>query len=589
MIYESSKLFYSLLNKKDKRDLVYSIGLMQISALLSAAMIVCLMLYLALLTSAEPTKIKAGADILMLIADSTNLDLIDLVLSITVSTIILNQLAQFGKTRAVSSFAFNIMNKLSTGTVELLLSDSYANSSQTDPSKFSSRVTTQSQEATTQFVAPFLEAISSVAMLTFVLLSLLYVSATATICAVLIIAPSLYFSYKLSRSRIQSISEGRLEADRIKHSLIQEILSNLRLLYLSNSAKRFPERVQATNETICQSEVTISQYSILPKLIIEGVAYLTLAIAGMLIYRTGSAPGILSIIPAAGAFAIGLQKLMPEIQRFYVSFTRMKYGAAAFSDIARDLVEINKIKLANPTKTKITGFRSIDIDSIRYKNKRTGGALFETTEPLQIKCGDKVGILGASGAGKSTLLDIICGLIVPDFGHIKYTAENTVFDYRDQVILDICYIPQAVTLLNGSLTYNISLKEDLSDADLIRIRSAIENSHIDPVKFADPDSIIFSDNGKGLSGGERQRIGLARALFQSSEITILDEATNAIDKETENALLINISKLQTVIFVTHNPELLKFCNFVIQISANKLMITQHDQKKIHHRPLEPST
>jgi ATP-binding cassette subfamily B protein len=468
------------------------------------------------------------------------------------------------------------MNKLSTGAVELLLSDTYVNASKTDPSKFSARVTTQSLEATTQFVAPLLEAVSSVAMLIFITLSLLYVSTSATIGTVLIIAPSLYLSYKVSRSRIHSISEGRLEADRMKHSLIQEILSNLRLLYLSNTAGYFPGRVRTTNDTIRHSEIVISQYSILPKLVIEGMAYMTLAIAGILFYRTASSSGILSIIPVVGAFAIGLQKMMPEVQRFYVSFTRMKYGAPAFFDIARDLVEIEKIKLANPPKVKITGFRSIDIDSLRYENRRTGGSLFETSESLQIKSGDKVGILGVSGAGKSTLLDIICGLISADAGHIRYSAGGGVFDFRDQVILDICYIPQVVTLLNGSLAYNIALKEDLSDAEGMLIQTAIKKANIDPIKFAEPDSVMFSDNGKGLSGGERQRIGLARAFFQSSEITILDEATSAIDKETERALLSNISELKTVIYVTHNPDLLNFCNIVIRIAENRLTITRQD-------------
>ena len=580
MIFESSKLFYRLLNKEDKRSLVRSLGLMQISALLSSAMIVCLMLYLSLLTGSESTRIKTGDTVLRSIAGEMGMGLIDLVLCITVGTIILNQLAQFRKTRAVTSFAFSIMNKLSTGSVELLLSDTYVNASKTDPSKFSARVTTQSLEATTQFVAPLLEAVSSVAMLIFITLSLLYVSTSATIGTVLIIAPSLYFSYKVSRSRIHSISEGRLEADRMKHSLIQEILSNLRLLYLSNTAGYFPGRVRATNETIRHSEIVISQYSILPKLVIEGVAYMTLAIAGILFYRTASSSGILSIIPVVGAFAIGLQKMMPEVQRFYVSFTRMKYGAPAFFDIARDLVEIEKIKLANPPKVKITGFRSIDIYSLRYENRRTGGSLFETSESLQIKSGDKVGILGVSGAGKSTLLDIICGLISADAGHIRYSAGGGVFDFRDQVILDICYIPQVVTLLNGSLAYNIALKEDLSDAEGILIQTAIKKAHIDPIKFAEPDSVMFSDNGKGLSGGERQRIGLARAFFQSSEITILDEATSAIDKETERALLSNISDLKTVIYVTHNPDLLNFCNIVIRIAENRLTITRQDLRSM---------
>lgn len=577
MIFKTTELLYRLLDKKDKRELVFSLVIMQISALLSAAMIVSLMLYITLLTSSASTaKFTVSTEMIYSFSSLIGLEPINFASGIAITMVILNQIAQFMKTKAVTSFAFKMQDKLSTGTVDLLLSDTYYNASRNDPSKFSARVTTLSLEATTQFVAPLLEAISSIAMLLYITLSLMYISMISTIFIIVILVSGLYFSYRISRFRIQSVSEGRLEADRMKHSLIQEILHNLRLLFLSNSTRSFPKKVRATNQTIWRSEVIISQYSIFPKLVIEGIAYLALVIGGVVVYRMGSASGILDIIPLVGTFAIALQRMMPELQRFYTSFTRMKYGAVAFSDIARDLVELENIKLTNPIKTKITDFRSIDIDGLRYEDRRTGSLLFDTNEPLQINCGDKIGILAPSGDGKSTLLDIICGLIPPDAGHIRYNVGEKTYNSNDDIILDICYIPQAVTMLNGSLAYNIALKENLTGADLIRIRTAIEKAQIDSIKFGDPEKVVFSDNGKGLSGGERQRIGLARAFFQSSEITILDEATSAIDKKTEQSIISNISELNTVIIVTHNPELLNFCNTIIRITEKTLEVISHD-------------
>ena len=87
---------------------------------------------------------------------------------------------------------------------------------------------------------------------------------------------------------------------------------------------------------------------------------------------------------------------------------------------------------------------------------------------------------------------------------------------------------------------------------------------------------LIGENGSKLSGGQLQRIGLARCLYRSPKILLLDESTSALDIDTENKILNNISKLDlTVIFVTHRKDTLSFCDKVYNLENHNF---KHDEK-----------
>ncbi len=574
----SLKTFYQLLTGSDLLRLVYTFIIMQLAAILSGAIIFSVMIFISLLTNQENRFIRKFFSLLNL--DDLKSDFDPLLYSaiLTVILVFLNQVFQLVKTRAVASFSFHMQNKLSTNTVDFFLSSKYAVSSKVEPSKFASKVTTLSLEATTQFVAPLLEALSSLTMLFFIMSSLLILSSSATILMVAIIFPALYFSYLISRAKIEKVADERIQADNVKHSIIQDILHNLRFIYLSNSAVRFPRKIEGANDVICRSEVIVAQYSILPKLVIEGVAYITLVVGGVFIFQNNTGTNFISIFPMLGAFAVALQRMMPEVQRLYVSLTRMKYGAAAFKEIASDIVEIDLLKKDNPRKTLARDFRSLEISDLRYKNPQTDKLLFATVDDIKITFGDKICLFAPSGSGKSTFLDIICGLIIPDHGQLLVKTKSREFDYSENYMLDVCYVSQAVTILNGTLEYNIALKEILSKDEDVRLKAALKNAKLENGKFANPRGLYLYDNGKGLSGGERQRIGLARAFYKNAEITVLDEATSAIDKESEDIIIENILKFQTLILVTHNENLRKRFENVLEIQNLELRIQKQKLK-----------
>ena len=131
---------------------------------------------------------------------------------------------------------------------------------------------------------------------------------------------------------------------------------------------------------------------------------------------------------------------------------------------------------------------------------------------------------------------------------------------------NITYVPQGNTMLSGSIKENLLLGNvDATEEDMYRVLS---EACADFVKEL-PEGLdtVMTENGGGLSEGQAQRICIARALLRNSPIMILDEATSALDADTEKVLLHNIleERTKTVIFITHRPAVLKYCDSFLNL------------------------
>ena len=193
---------------------------------------------------------------------------------------------------------------------------------------------------------------------------------------------------------------------------------------------------------------------------------------------------------------------------------------------------------------------------------------------IEIKKGEKIGLVGPSGSGKSTLINLILGLIKPSSGEISVdniNIQKNLNSWHNQ----IGYIPQEIYLLDDTITKNITLglNEDLVDKE--KVKNALHAAEIFQFVNSLPDGLetMVGDRGVKLSGGQRQRIGIARALYRNPSIIILDEATNALDNETENKFIKNIFNLgkdKSLLISTHKLSTLKNCDKIYNINNGKI-------------------
>lgn len=166
------------------------------------------------------------------------------------------------------------------------------------------------------------------------------------------------------------------------------------------------------------------------------------------------------------------------------------------------------------------------------------------------------------------------GLISPQEGKILID-ENSIESVKTQWQKNIGCVPQDVFIIDDTLKKNIAFGLPNESIDDNRVKRVIELANLselqNTLKLGIEDKI--GEAGKRISGGQRQRIGIARALYRDPEILIFDEATNALDIETEKNIIREIfvnTKDKTIIFVSHNQENLKYCDSIYKIHQGVL-------------------
>lgn len=183
--------------------------------------------------------------------------------------------------------------------------------------------------------------------------------------------------------------------------------------------------------------------------------------------------------------------------------------------------------------------------------------------------GSTTAILGETGAGKTTLIRLILSLLQPTKGSVEFYYQDKHIPASPDTRCNLVYVPQGNTLLSGTIRDNLLLgNPEATEADM---RQALTLACADFV-FSLPESIntVCGEGGTGFSEGQAQRIAIARALLRQGNILLLDEATSALDTETEQQLIANISSLarekqQTIIFITHRPAVVEYCQSTLHL------------------------
>ena len=223
-------------------------------------------------------------------------------------------------------------------------------------------------------------------------------------------------------------------------------------------------------------------------------------------------------------------------------------------------------------------FRSLGLKNASFTYRASPGG--ETSAALdhlglEIRKGEITAFTGHSGCGKSTALKLLMCLFPLDSGE-RYIDGKPLTAYYRRLF---AYVPQDSALMNGTIREIVAFSEPSAAHDDERIRQALAIACAD--EFVDDADTVLGERGSGLSEGQMQRISIARAIFSGSPILLLDEATAALDAETERKLLGNLRELtdKTVIIVTHREAVLEICDRVLRFSEDGAEERQDRQER----------
>ena len=193
---------------------------------------------------------------------------------------------------------------------------------------------------------------------------------------------------------------------------------------------------------------------------------------------------------------------------------------------------------------------------------------------IEFKENSIIGIQGDNGSGKSTLVDLIAGFLKPKNGSITFNDQEIHENLKDWRKL-IGYVSQSQFLTNDTIKNNIIFsKNELINED--KFEDAITKSGVKDFVRTMPDGLYsqIGDLGLKLSGGQKQRIAIARVLYKSPEIIILDEPTSAQDNKIESFFLNVIKELKQkkiIILISHSQNIHSICDENYRVENNNLI------------------
>ncbi len=184
---------------------------------------------------------------------------------------------------------------------------------------------------------------------------------------------------------------------------------------------------------------------------------------------------------------------------------------------------------------------------------------------LNIKPGEKVGLIGRSGAGKSTIVNLLLRFYEPQSGTISIDGQNVDSVTQESLRAQIGLVTQDTSLLHRSVRDNIIYgRPDATEAEMISAAERAEATGFIPnlsdAKGRRGYDAHVGERGVKLSGGQRQRIAIARVMLKDAPILLLDEATSALDSEVEAAIQESLDKMmegKTVIAIAHRLSTIK--------------------------------
>lgn len=391
----------------------------------------------------------------------------------------------------------------------------------------------------------------------------------AIICMVVI---QLLFRDILKKYSVQ-LREAERENSKASLEAIQgskEILATQRQSFF---VKRYVESINKHIKACIMLDMALQS----PAYIIEMVCVVGLLLTIAVEMRGGNASA--QMIETLSVVAVAAFRILPGVATVSASYNTIKSKMPSFH-AAYEMMKRVKVLENRSTYTKskensenisyseCVFKNNVSFNNVSYKYPNTDRYILNNIN-FVIKARKSIGIIGPSGAGKSTFVDVLLGLLKPESGTITMD-DMDIEKLGTQWNRNIGYVPQSVYLLDATLRENIAFGIEKDKIDDRKVWNALKMAQLGEFvkNLQNGLETQVGERGVKFSGGQGQRVAIARALYFNPEILILDEATAALDNETEQALMEGIEALlgkKTLIIVAHRLTTIRKCDYIYEI------------------------
>jgi len=299
----------------------------------------------------------------------------------------------------------------------------------------------------------------------------------------------------------------------------------------------------------------------------------TILVLIMMYYYSISSEGLVSNIPFISALVLGLQRVFPQAQNVFVSLAGIKEFRNSLEDIKLLFSKKNDDEnLLNNPINNIEINQNFELKKIYFKHTNEHETIFEDAN-IKFEVGKFYGIKGESGIGKTTIIDVICGLL-PSRCEMFVDGNSVNFFENSNWQNNISHLPQNTLLTDSTILENIAYGKVIDEINLNEVEEATKKANI--LDFIQKTQASFltkiGEKGIKISGGQRQRISIAKLFYLDKKIFILDESTNALDKDNEEKVfeaLKKNNKNKIIIAINHNLAVQKYFDHIYEIKDKK--------------------
>ena len=420
------------------------------------------------------------------------------------------------------------------------------------------------------FISSIISIFSELFLFTLIVTLLLFhdFEKTVFLMSMFLLFSIIYFF--LTHQKIRVMGKNAVKLSQLATRYLNEFFKGLKFIKINSKVDLYTGQIHSVLLNNLKNERNLNFLQTLPRISLEFVTIFLFTVL-VLFFKDDDDLKFVSIM---ALYAVAAIKLVPSVPKILQAFQNYKFGKESFEVLKSILIDNKENRIFKDyNQISLTAFNEkIILKDVSFSYGDNTKEVFQKFN-LEINKGEKLIIMGTSGSGKSTLIDIILGLLKPNSGQIiidNNDLSNTKYDLNNV----IGYVPQQTFLFDDSIEKNISLEFNESKINYLNLKKALNFAKL--TKFVEDKESKFKsfigDDGSQISGGQKQRISIARAIYKDPQIIIFDEATNNLDEKTEIEIINEILKLKekTIIFITHNKNLIKYFDKVLDLNEKNI-------------------
>jgi ABC-type multidrug transport system fused ATPase/permease subunit len=437
--------------------------------------------------------------------------------------------------------------------------------------------------ATVQVLGQTSVLLTEAALLIALSVALLFLDPLATIAAVAFFSVLAFALQRAMGNWALRMGRTAATADIASLGAIQEAISAYREIATLDRRHHYIDRIQTHRWKAAKVAADMQFVGLFPKYMFEAALVIGAFALALVLFATRdsiAAVGTLALFLAAGSrvmpsllrlqgAAIGLRSSTGVAETTYALAAELGNLPVPSGSTDTAVVIRERLKMGHPNFSP-----AIKLDRVCFTYP---GAADPAVQDVSFSAspGQFIALAGRSGAGKSTIADIVLGLLAPLsgealVGHVRASEAPSVWPGG------IAYVPQDVILVEGTIRENVALGLPSEAIDDDRVWTVLRQTNLADFLRHEREGLdtVVGERGMRLSGGQRQRLGIARAMYSGPKLLVLDEATAALDAETESLLTATLNSLGsdvTRIVIAHRLSTITDADQVLYLQNGHLV------------------